>query len=427
MLENTMAKQKKAGVSDTTDSPSINFRSINGSLDLRFNQSIDWFLNSDYYTAKEPINFLYVNEANQIENNTSPWLENRHFSFSKGTYTPGDKVILYYANEIYFNFAAGARDVLDKEYNFICGIFNHYNIPCQDVLLLGNIYENDNNFSKLAHLLGCSLLLIDYYELQTFFFHKVLGCDYNKQYNNCATKDIKYLFGKVDKPIRIIMMYELWQQGLLNNAITGCLVDKQDIHKLAINTANEYHNWYKKTVSVESISQMLHEHHGSPDNVPYFYFTLSEKRKSKINTVVDVVNHCPSYPYDHKLLFTDVKMSLVPETFYYQNQSVFLTEKIYKVIYNHHPFVILGNAGILAALKNKGYKTFDSICNEIYDECRNDRKRLGLVLSATKQMFQSTNTNELASITEHNFAQLEKNALITVDRLNTAIHTLINA
>jgi hypothetical protein len=164
------AIKKSAGVNNTNDLRyrKSDLRSINGSLDLRFNQSIDWFLNSDYCTAKEPINFLYVNEANQLENKTVPWLENRNFSFSKGTYTPGDKVILYYANEIYLNFAAGALDVLAREHNFIRDIFNHYNIPCQDVLLLGNIHESDKNCSKLARMLDCRLLLIDYYELQTF-------------------------------------------------------------------------------------------------------------------------------------------------------------------------------------------------------------------------------------------------------------------
>jgi len=409
-------------VSDETD-----FRSVNGNLDLRFNQSIDWFLNSTYYTVDAQLNFLFVNEANQIETNELPWLEGRRFKFSQGNYRLGDKVILYYANEIYFNFSAGEQNTLECEYNFINDIIQAYSIPRKDILLIGNIYEHDNSFSKLASMLQCNLLLIDYYELQTFFFHSVLGCNHNKSFNKHATKDLKYLFGKVDKPIRIIMMHELWLKGLLNNSVTGCLIDKSDIKKLATDTVKEYLVWYKKNINIQSVEKMLNTHYGSPDNVPYFYFTLSEKRKQKLERSVDVINHCPSYPYNFEKLFTDVKMSIIPETFYYQNQAIFLTEKTYKVIYNHHPFTILGNQGILKTLRARGYQTFNTICDELYDECRNDRKRLDLVINATEQLIASTNYLELKRITDYNFNQLEKNAHTTISHLNSAIQTLISA
>lgn len=402
------------------------FRSVNGNLDLRFNQSLDWFLNSSYYTVKAPLNFLFVNEANQIETNDLPWFEGRRIKFSLGQYTPGDKVILYYANEIYFNFSADKQNKLEREYNFINEILKVFSIPKEDVLLIGNLYQHEQSFSKLAEMLGCKSLLIDYYELQTFFFHSVLKCEHNIQYNKDAVQDLKYLFGKVDKPIRIIMMHELWTAGLLDNAVTGCLIDQKDIIKLASDTAKEYNQWYKKQVSTESIELMLNKYHGSPDNVPYFYFTLSEKRKQKLDKNTDVINHCPSYPYNYKKLFTDVKMSVIPETFYYHNQAIFLTEKTYKVIYNHHPFTILGNQGILKTLRSRGYRTFNTICDEIYDDCKNDRKRLGLVITATKQLINSNNDAEIQSITSHNFSQLKRNALYTVEQLNTSIQQLIS-
>jgi hypothetical protein len=50
---------------------------INGELDNRFNQSIDWFLNSEYYTANIPLKFFFatseVNMLNKIRTEGVSW------------------------------------------------------------------------------------------------------------------------------------------------------------------------------------------------------------------------------------------------------------------------------------------------------------------------------------------------------------------
>jgi hypothetical protein len=388
-------------------------RSVNGELDKKYNQGLDWFLNSEYYTANIPVTFLYLNEANHLETTGQPWQEGRTVSFSK-QYVSGDKVIIYYANEVASN----------NEQSLIQNFLKKHNVPLKDVILVGNLFEYEGRQTKVGLDLGLApsqMLMIDYYELQTFFFHKVLGCDYNKSFNPYAAKDIKYLFGKIDKPVRIITMYKLWEQGLLGNAVTGCLVDGSDIDSLAKQISEEFSKWCKQDVPYESISQMLKTHHGSPDNVSYYYFTLSDAIKQNAECLFDKINHCPSYPYDHQILFTESKVSLIPETFYYTRQAHFLTEKTYKTIYNHHPFTILGTAGLLETLRSKGYKTFNGICDEMYDLCPNDRKRVDLVINATRELLNSPNLEEIDTITKHNFAQLEKNSLATVDQLNAII------
>lgn len=410
MHVNTTARQRQAGVNKMLNS---DVRAVNGELDNRYNQSLDWFLNSSFYTANIPVTFLYVNEANQLEATGQPWKKGRTVSFSK-PYTKGDKVIIYYANEV----ASG------NERQLIQSFLKKHDVPLDDVVLIGNLFEYERRQTKVGIDLGLTskqILMIDYYELQTFFFHKVLGADYNKSFNPNATKGIKYLFGKIDKPIRIITMYKLWEQGLLVNAVTGCLIDRNDIDSLAKQVSEEFNKWYKQDVPYQSISQMLTTHYGSPDNVKYYYFTLSDEIKQNAECVFDKINHCPSYPYDYKILFTDSRVSLVPETFYYANQGHFITEKTYKTIYNHHPFTILGTAGLLRVLRSKGYKTFDGICDEMYDLCPNDRKRVGLVINTTKELLQSTRLEEIDVITKHNFSQLETNSLETVNKLNKFI------
>lgn len=399
-------------------------RAVNGDLDKRYNQGLDWFLNSSYYTANIPVTFLYANEANQLEARGLPWHEARTVSFSK-EYTKGDKVIIYYSNEAYMSYSNAENEANSRsEKKLISAFLKKHDVPMKDVILLGNLFEFNKGHTRLGLDLGLNpnqILMIDYYELQTYFFHKVLGSEYNKFYNFNAPKDIRYLFGKIDKPIRIITMYKLWQQGLLDNAVTGCLVDYNDIPALAKQVSEEFNRWYKQDIPSESIAEMLKTYYGSPDDVKYFYFTISESRHRETQRLFNKINHCPSYPYNYKVLFTDSKVSLIPETYFYFNQGHFITEKTYKTMYNHHPFTILGTAGLLKVLRYKGYKTFDGICDEIYDQCANDRKRVDLVINATKEILNSPKHEEIDAITKHNFAQLEKNSLATVEQLNNII------
>lgn len=409
---------------DSTQNTNSDVRSVNGELDKRYNQGLDWFLNSEYYTANVPVTFLYVNEANYLESSGLPWHTRREVGFSK-EYTVGDKVIIYYANEAYMSYGNAESNTVPKsEKTLIDTFLKKHNVPLKDVILVGNSFEFNKCHTRLGLDLGLKLdqiLMIDYYELQTYFFHKVLGSDYNKAYNPTATKDLRYLFGKIDKPIRIMTMYKLWQKGLLDNAVTGCLVDYNDIDSLAIQVSVEFDRWYNKTVDKNSIADMLKKYYGSPDNVKYYYFTILDQRTKNDRRLFNKINHCPSYPYNHEILFSDSKVSLVPETYFYFNQADFITEKTYKTIYNHHPFTILGTPGILKTLKSKGYRTFDGICDEIYDDCSNDRKRVDLVISATQELLKTTQHKEIDAITKHNFEQLEKNSLETVKNLNNII------
>lgn len=405
----------------------VTVKSINGGPDPRFNQSLDWFVNSNFYTSGVPLNFVFANEANQLESGDMPWLKRRGLSFSRGCYTPGDKIILYYANEPVLNFGNSySKIAILAEGYFIGDLLNEYNIPKKDIVLIGNLYQHHQCFSRVAERLKLSedqVVMIDYYELQTFFFHRVLGCNHNKSFNPAAHKDLRYQYGKTSKLNRIIAMHELWEQGLLERSVTGCLIDESDIDTLAEETATEYRNWFKREVSVKSIATMMRDHRGSVDGAKYFYF----KRQNPINQgKVEFINHCPGYPYDHRKIFSDAKVSLIPETFFYNNQEAFITEKTFKTIYNHHPFTILGTPGLLSVLRSRGYQTFGNVCNEMYDVCGNDRKRLGMVIESTKELINSTDYSEMKRVTEHNFVQLEHNALETVRSLNDKISKAFN-
>lgn len=76
-------------------------------------------------------------------------------------------------------------------------------------------------------------------------------------------------------------------------------------------------------------------------------------------------------------LFTNSYCNIVLETLYDADQSsgAFLTEKTFKPIKYGQPFVIIGSVGSLAALRTLGYRTFDHVIDNSYDDIHDNRDR----------------------------------------------------
>ena len=81
----------------------------------------------------------------------------------------------------------------------------------------------------------------------------------------------------------------------------------------------------------------------------------------------------------------DTKKCFVPnyigktETLH-ENETIFLSEKIFKPIYCCQPFIVFGNPGTLKELHNLGFKTFSDFWDESYDEDYNFTSRLGKIM-----------------------------------------------
>lgn len=76
--------------------------------------------------------------------------------------------------------------------------------------------------------------------------------------------------------------------------------------------------------------------------------------------------------------------SLVVETS--QDNYLALTEKSYKPIAYHHPFVIIGVPGVLAALRKNGFETFDNLFDESYDQIQDLDARLCNIVDIVKDV-----------------------------------------
>ena len=99
--------------------------------------------------------------------------------------------------------------------------------------------------------------------------------------------------------------------------------------------------------------------------------------------------------------YSNIKVDIVNETYYLEDDQCHLTEKIFKPMMLEKPFVVNSTKGYLKELKRLGFKTFSEVIDESYDDANNDI-RYKLVVDAAKELASIYNTNKVKQICKHN-------------------------
>jgi hypothetical protein len=104
-----------------------------------------------------------------------------------------------------------------------------------------------------------------------------------------------------------------------------------------------------KTIQTDEYFNVLHEHVTNAWSVP----RVRVNNKIMLLSDMDLTN-C-SY------------LELVNETYFDSVSGLFITEKTFRTIALGHIFLICGQPGLLAHLKQEGFQTFDDLFDESYD------------------------------------------------------------
>ena len=125
--------------------------------------------------------------------------------------------------------------------------------------------------------------------------------------------------------------------------------------------------------------------------------------------------------------YNDTCFSFVSETTVsVNNNTVLISEKTYKPISFHHPFLILGPAGILKSLRDQGFETFDHLFDESYDLEPDWIKRLDCLVDNVKQYRKHTHSTLTQEKIAHNHAQFFNVELVTKHILEEIVHPLLH-
>lgn len=114
------------------------------------------------------------------------------------------------------------------------------------------------------------------------------------------------------------------------------------------------------------------------------------------------IDHLP-----HKKMHSISRVNMALETTAYNTNDPFITEKTYKILAQHRPFVILGDTNILKRLKDQGFLTFDKYCDESYDNIADPVLKSQKIVEALKQLVESCKKypEEIDQICKHNQAR----------------------
>ncbi len=131
--------------------------------------------------------------------------------------------------------------------------------------------------------------------------------------------------------------------------------------------------------------------------MPDTFETLNIALEDKWDIIKFLVDKCPT-TLDHETAssaagghnyfskkehYLDTYVSIVNETGI-NDYATFITEKTIRPMFNRHPFIVWGNPYILRTLRSYGFKTFDWLIDESYDECENANERFDMILNQIK-------------------------------------------
>jgi len=125
------------------------------------------------------------------------------------------------------------------------------------------------------------------------------------------------------------------------------------------------------------------------------------------------IENTNGYQHENENLFLESYMSIVTETSFYIDND-FISEKIWKPLYQFHPFIVVGRPHLLKYLRDIGFKTFDFLIDETYDTIEDNDLRMELIIKEIKKL-NNIPISKLDTIIKLNFNILKHN----YDLLNT--------
>lgn len=287
-------------------------------------------------------------------------------------------------------------------------------IDTQHIVWIGNHHSMIDHQDVIDTLgLNINTVWIRYFEAEAVFRHYHQTSPINRQgphhqtINTISTYNKKYLalFGKPRKFMRAGALIRMSYKKMIDDAVVSSLAEGQGIQE-CVKWASDY--W-----PASQLEQALNYHAGAVDKITY---DAPHTDNSNYR----------GYPYNHKL-YTDTAVSIVAETNDIGVEGVdtthqfWVTEKICRPIFNYHPFVVLSTPHFLANLKQLGYRTFDGLTDESYDNEQDPYVRLDKALDSAESLVQQLSSKAMKSILIHNIENMVKVYNSTVEQIKNAL------
>lgn len=175
------------------------------------------------------------------------------------------------------------------------------------------------------------------------------------------------------------------------------------------------------------------------ESIEFCDYKLTDEETNQIKkTLPSLIYDTSNETYDPNYYVTrfndkvclDTFFSVISEAQYEDTQrTIFLSEKIFKVMMCSHPFMVLGNKHSLKELKKLGYKTFDKWIDESYDEM-SDCERFEKIIDNLKKIVSIEDKiswfKGMEDVIKHNRNQIKINTTKNISYAFNSVYSYFN-
>lgn len=234
---------------------------------------------------------------------------------------------------------------------------------------------------------------IDFFALQAFIYMKVNSYSTLWKYD---TNKILYLMGKPYKFHRLGLLYVLLEK------FGPDLVYSFDPGRKSLEMGYEIFEALDIPIDYKKFAEQ------SARDLDFEY------KQCRLENQIYETSHYSGYPYDHNL-YKDTVMSIVSETMFNNKQHEILTEKTWRPIINHHPFLFVGPLHCHLRLKDYNFELWHG---PLY-RTKNTQQWLNLAIIAVEEIIDEINTKPQLTKEKikHNFENFLKVSRFYYDKL----------
>jgi len=280
-----------------------------------------------------------------------------------------------------------------------------YNFKKNDVIILTNnlkykyIEPANSNFTTIA---------FNYFLANPWFTKEdFLDTNINQQSGIKLRENIEYLqtykkpkkflsLNRRPRTHRIALFTEIMKDPILKENSIISLGSRDLEFAGQAGFVNSWAEWYECFISDDY-------EHGKQVGIEF----LKNYDSSKDSFVDSNLEYNLAFNFN-ETLHLNTFVNVLTETLF-ENETIFLSEKIFKPILGCQPFIVLGNPGTIQELKNIGFKTFEDFWDESYDSELDFSKRLSKIITILKDLASKIDeellemTKKMIPILEHNY------------------------
>jgi len=340
------------------------------------------------YSETDTILFLTYNGQALSLLPEKQWFLDVKKGLDNGTY----KKVIIYQNEVNWDTFERILDIED----FFYEIFG----DDKRFVFVRNIFKSRFNFTKInaTYTFGCFPFQVLHNYTETLEF------DFNKQKNyhlfsaNCNVKEERLHF------YQFLEKGNFWDK--VNTSFFLPLYNKNEKKFKISDFVNEkflYANTGAESTFVSNLGNLDLNIYYHPKKLKYDNF--NQVKNLALNDCVESL------------------FQVIFETRYHSHCGIVLSEKIFKGFCYKTPFIVFAQYGVLKLLKELGFKTFDWLIDENYDNEIDDKKRLALIFNEIKKLLNTPKEDLIklieknADIMQYNYNHLNQFALSEIDKI----------